>query len=82
MTSERPGVVFVRQYANDPEVEVNLLKRNCDDIGLPETIDILGLDPARQWYLYEEISPLCRNSEFACPLPNVARPCKKVKFEK
>jgi hypothetical protein len=25
MTSERPGVVFVRQYANDPEVEVNLL---------------------------------------------------------
>lgn len=78
MDRDHPGVVFVKQYANDPEKKLNLLKKNVREFRLmdpemPSIIPTKGLDAARQWYLYTDISPFCQNKE-ACPLPQVPKP--------
>ena len=74
MTSVRPGIIFARQHAEDQEVEISVLKK---DAILPDRLlDILplpGLEPQRLWYLYEEIGPLCDQSESACPKPSVPK---------
>ena len=81
MTSSAPGVVYVREYASEEEVEVNILKKKSKVIGtFPEKLKLNGLDPLWQWYLYQEIGHLCANSENACPKPEVPKP-KKNKLE-
>ena len=58
----------------------------CVD-SMPEITLNEGLDPARQCYLYDEISPLCPSplTEEVCPRPSVPKPghvkeeCKKKK---
>ena len=44
MTSDRPGVVFARKYAADPEVEISVMKKGAALEGqLPERLLFLGL---------------------------------------
>lgn len=75
MSSDKPGVVAVRQYASDAEQEVNILKcLPANASQLPPELKPKGLDPARQWYLYEEISQHCLNRTDACPRPSVPKP--------
>jgi len=75
MTADRPGVVFARKYATDPEEEIHIMKKGAALEGqLPERLPIPGLDPKRMWYLYEQIGPLCVDSGSACPLPTVPKP--------
>ena len=59
----------------------------CVD-SMPEITMNEGLDPARQWYLFNEIRPLCPSPlvEEVCPRPTVPKPgrvkeeCKKNKM--
>ena len=59
----------------------------CID-SMPEITMNEGLDPARLWYLFNEIRPLCPSPlvEEVCPRPTVPKPghvkkeCKKNKM--
>jgi len=44
-----------------------------DVVQFPEIVTIKDLDPKRAWYLYEEVVPLCINTE-SCPKPSTSRP--------
>ena len=82
MDSAHPGIIYLRRYAADQEETFNALKnpnhrfqRRCSE--LPEPIPIKGLDPQRQWYLYEEVAPYCANT-VSCPKPQCAKPVIKL----
>ncbi|KAJ8303681.1 hypothetical protein KUTeg_018791 [Tegillarca granosa] len=82
VSRHNPGIVFVKEYANSPEVEINVLRnQNCRfphlDPELPAVIPPKGLDPARQWYLYEEVAPYCNNKD-SCKKPDVTKPILKA----
>ena len=76
MTTSYPGTVFVRHHAGDQEIPYPLLRDGAVVDGMPPVIHMDGLDAARQWYLYDEVAPLCHNSDAACPKPDVPRPTK------
>ena len=84
MTSARPGIIFAKQYAEDEEIEISVMKKDAIvPDRLPEILPLPGLDPQRLWYLYEEIGPLCDQSESACPKPVVPKPTyKSLKISK
>ena len=79
----------MRKYANDDEREIKLMKTGATvcATSMPEITVNEGLDPARQWYLYDEIRPLCPSPqvEKVCPRPSVPKPrcvkeeCKRKK---
>ena len=77
-TSSSPGHVFVRERSDTVEQDIDLLKEpwtpNADT--MPDVIPPKGLNPDRQWYLYEQIRPFCppNNQDTTCPLPTVPRP--------
>jgi len=76
MTAESLGVVFVRQYCDDEEESISVLRPSLmeeDVVQFPEIVTIKDLDPKRAWYLYEEVAPLCINTE-SCPKPSTSRP--------
>ena len=67
MMAQVPGVVHVKEYTNTEESEINTMKRGqiqieLDSETLPDTIIPKGLNAARQWYLYDEIRPYCKNT--------------------
>ena len=76
----KPGVVVVQEYSDTKELSMNLLKVDHQQVitaGLPQLTPIKGLDLERQWYLYEQIRPFCKNALFAdltCPLPSGPKP--------
>lgn len=88
MSEESPGVVFVKAYRSSAEKPINILKRgqqlpNVDT--LPSVITPKGLDAARQWYLYDEIRPFCRDTSDSlqsCPKPVCPKPRVKIDPEK
>lgn len=79
MDKDHPGTVFLREYADSPEVAVSILKAGAtvDPNALPTSIPPKGLDAHRQWYLYEEVAPYCANKE-SCPKPAVCKPIIKM----
>ena len=87
--SSNPSSVFVRKYSNEEEKEIKLLKPgiNVCAESMPDITVNEGLDAARQWYLFDEIRPLCPSPlvEVVCPRPSVPKPgrvkeeCKKKK---
>lgn len=79
---EFPGIVFLRRYPDDMEQPCNIVKVPGMDYSkvFPEPLMSKGLSPDRQWYLYEEIAPLCLNTT-ACPKPSVNKPVKKAKVD-
>ena len=83
MSSDMPGIVSMKEYSDSEEVSVNILKRGVHDFGtLPPVIVPTGLDPARQWYLYDEIRPFCKDTSDnlqSCPKPSCPKP--KVKYD-
>lgn len=85
MESSNPGIVYLRNYATDNETAVSVLKSKdqrfsqlCPE--LPEVIPVKGLEPQRQWYLYEEVAPYCSNTE-VCPRPACPKPVIKVESQ-
>lgn len=77
MSSDKPGVILLKEYATDNGHEVNIMKKNAlvpNGCHLPEIIEPKGLDPSRQWYLYDEVRQFCLNSSSACPKPIVPKP--------
>lgn len=69
-----PGSVFVREFADDKEVELKLLKKGHQLTRevLPATLSPTGLSREREIYLYEHIRQFCQ-SEYrdvtSCPVP-------------
>ena len=72
--------VPVRMKCSDTdEVAVNILKVDHQIItaGLPNLTLIKGLDPQRQWYLYEHIRLFCKSNlsaDCTCPQPSCPKP--------
>jgi hypothetical protein len=46
---------------------------------MPSELPRKGLDAMRQWYLYQEIRPLCYgNKDITCPKPTVPKPERTI----
>jgi hypothetical protein len=69
------GIVFVKEYCDSLEKKFRLLKKRVViDSSMPTELPRKGLDAMRQWYLYQEIRPLCYcNKDITCPKPTVHR---------
>ena len=80
----KPGVVMVKEYSDSDELSINILKVDPEVVsatGMPQLTQIKGLDPQRQWYLYEQIQPFCKSNltaDITCPQPNCPKPAPKV----
>ena len=78
--SAKPGFVFAKEYCDSTEIEFCMLKQHQSIDCLqenPSEIQPPGLDPARQWYLYENIRPFCGSvlaGDMTCPLPSIPKP--------
>ncbi|XP_052772978.1 uncharacterized protein LOC128211900 isoform X2 [Mya arenaria] len=82
ITSSHPGTVFLREYADNQEVAIEITRPQRQPIpssDMPERIDNQELDAKRSWYLFEEIAPLCNNSS-ACSKPTVPKPSSGVRL--
>ena len=79
MDCKQPGIVKCRESASSDELTFNLLKskdRLPQPHTLPNVTTIKGLDPSRQWYLYEQIREHCYSDvakEITCPKPTVPK---------
>lgn len=76
-TSTKPGVVFVKDFHDSPEVEYNLLlPKVMISPDLPEVIPAPGLDSKRQWYLFNQIRDFCSEDakDLVCPKPSIPPP--------
>ena len=74
-SSTSKGHVFVRLKSDSPEVDYNLLKDKwlLTATVLPERLTLSGLNPARQWYLFQRIREFCPEEakDVTCPMPSV-----------
>jgi len=76
-TSSKPGVVFVKEFHDSPEIECDLLVgKAVVSTDLPDIIPAPGLDNKRQWYLFNQIRDFCRESvqDVVCPKPTITEP--------
>ncbi|KAJ8310578.1 hypothetical protein KUTeg_012443 [Tegillarca granosa] len=56
MSKNYPGAGFVREYADNADIEINLFKKQfIDPIIVPTVLKANGSDANRQWYLFQEI---------------------------
>ncbi|XP_069108896.1 LOW QUALITY PROTEIN: uncharacterized protein [Argopecten irradians] len=77
--STKPGEVLCKEVGDSLPVSVNLLKRkeilpSAEDE--PEEIMSKGLDPSRQWYLYDNIREFVKSESSknnTCPKPTVPK---------
>ena len=75
--ADRPGKVFARVT---PESDEDTFTLWTPDTHLPQSapdaVVSAGLDPQRQWYLYNSIREFVKevNKDTLCPLPTVPRP--------
>ncbi|CAH0403833.1 unnamed protein product [Chilo suppressalis] len=82
--SDDPFTVECKVLANNPVQKFNIVKKGVtlDDItGMPNLLVPPGLSLARQWYLFEEIAPLCTSKDAAnltCPKPQKAKPTSQM----
>jgi hypothetical protein len=80
MMADMPGVVVCRETPTSEPESFPLLRPRARVPRLPtmpKLEKIPGLDPARQWYLYEKIRPFCTSTmskDITCPKPVVAKP--------
>ena len=82
LDSSIPGVVSVRERADTPEIEIQLLKNpwlsGPDE--LPTVIHPKRLSLERQWYLFDQIRQFCPGSDkdLTCPKPRAAKPTSRA----
>ncbi len=74
-SSTNKGHVFARLKSDTPEVDFNLLKDEWSPTAtvLPERLTPSGLNPTRQWYLFQKIREFCPEEakDVTCPMPSV-----------
>ena len=77
--SKHPGVVKFKESVSYEQFTFNLLKfktRFPQPQTHPNVSIIKGVDPARQWYLYDHIRQRCYSEEakeLTCPKPTVPK---------
>jgi hypothetical protein len=77
--SKHPGVVKCKESVSYEQFTFNLLKfktRLPQPQTHPNVSIIKGVDPARQWYLYDHIRQRCYSEEakeLTCPKPTVPK---------
>jgi len=65
-------------------LSINILKVDPEVVsatGMPQLTQIKGLDPQRQWYMFEQIRPFCKSNltaDITCPQPNCPKPATEV----
>ena len=81
-TNNSKGSVACRENSDDTEIHtIKLVKDESWEPSssiLPAIIQPKGLDPKRQWYLYDKIRPFCTTEtakDTTCPLPFCPNPC-------
>ena len=80
VTCQEPGIVYLREFSNSVEIRYDILKPNVsmEELHtLSSLTHIRGLDPQRQWYLYEQIRPHCKSNlaaDLTCPKPSMPKP--------
>ena len=78
MSSSQPGVVFLKEHSDTPEVKLSLLKQSWTPTKeeLPNVVPPKGLSAERQWYLYDQIRPYCpdEDKDATCPMPTEPKP--------
>lgn len=79
MSSNHPGWVFYKDFANSEEQGICLLKEDAPPLRRPAVVKPPGLDLKRQNYLYESIREFCTENtkDITCPKPatgKVSRP--------
>ena len=80
MEKTQPGIVFVREYADNEESAINIRKSTrLQVVNFLAVIPQKGLDALKQLYWYQEIAPYCKNKE-SCPKPSVQKPIVKIFF--
>ena len=75
-TKTDPGCVFMRASADAPELKVCVFKKGVKRLPslVPTEKKPAGLSLERQWYLYEQIGPLCTSTlaaSLTCPRPQL-----------
>lgn len=75
------GTVSCQIVSDSAAKEITLLRNTSSwtvsSSILPDQIQPKGLDPNRQWYLYDKIRPFCEdenNKNKTCPLPTCPKP--------
>jgi len=68
--------VICKQFVDSDPVEFVLLSKALDFNLMPEIVVPAGLDPSRQWYLYDEIRPFVSEEmkDRVTPLPECPKP--------
>lgn len=80
MDAAEPGLLTTWEIESSVQNTQNILKVDHQTIleaGMPATTEAKGLDPHRQWYLYEQIRPFCKNNlsaDFTCPRASCDKP--------
>ena len=85
-SADNPGIVFVREFSDSPEMQFTILKKGLSlealHTTMPEKTAIPGLDINQQWYLYEHIRPHCKTKDMTCPRPTQPKPGSAGKYYK
>lgn len=77
------AVSAIKHLEDEQQYVYKLLKSEVPAVGaMPPQIPLKGLDPSRQWYLYESIRDFCRHGteDLVAPHPTVAKPGKKQQY--
>lgn len=75
MSSEKLGVVCVKQYVTDNGPRT-VMKKHYPVLSacpLPLVLEPNESDPSREWYLYDEIKLSCHHDTSACPKPIIPK---------
>ena len=68
----------MKMHSYSTEGKFQLLKQpwTPDSNELPDIVVPKSLSAERQWYLYDQIRPFCRDSakDITCPYPNIPKP--------
>ena len=77
-TASKPGVVYVKNFNDDTEKEIKLLKTPWQPTthNMPDVIPPPGLSIERQWYLFNKIRDFCPDEakDIVCPKPLTPMP--------
>ena len=81
LSSETPGIVYLKLNADSNEEEVEILKNSWEPLphDMPSRLQPKGLSDERQWYLFDQVRQFCSEDwkDLVCPRPTVPNPKRR-----